>query len=135
VALIQWSSSLSVKVKQIDDEHQKLIKMINDLNDAMRVGKGKDVLGKIINELVNYAAVHFATEEKYFDQFGYQEATPHKSEHKIFVDEVYRFKKDFDEGRIGLSMKIMDFLSDWLKNHIVGIDQKYSSFFIEKGLK
>jgi hemerythrin len=135
VALIQWSSSLSVKVKQIDDEHQKLIKLINDLNDAMRVGKGKDVLSKIINELVNYAAVHFTTEERYFDRFGYQESSSHKSEHKAFVDEVYRFKKDFDEGRIGLSMKVMDFLSDWLKNHIVGIDQKYSSFFIEKGLK
>jgi hemerythrin len=132
MALIQWSSSLSVKVKQIDDQHQKLI---NDLNDAMRVGKGKDILGKIISELVNYAAVHFATEEKYFDQFGYQETTPHKSEHRTFVDEVYRFKKDFDEGRIGLSMKIMDFLSDWLKNHFVGVDQKYRSFFIEKGLK
>ena len=70
MALIQWSSSLSVKVKQIDDEHQKLIKLINDLNDAMRVGKGKEALGKIINELVNYAAVHFNTEERYFDRLG-----------------------------------------------------------------
>ena len=51
------------------------------------------------------------------------------------MDEVYRFKKDFDDGRLGLSIKMMDFLSDWLKNHIVGVDQKYSSFFVEKGLK
>ena len=36
MALIEWSDDLSVKVKELDVQHQKLIAMINDLNDAMK---------------------------------------------------------------------------------------------------
>ena len=68
MALLQWSDALSVGVVEIDRQHQKLVTMINDLNDAMRAGKGKDALGKTIAELIAYAATHFKTEEKYFDQ-------------------------------------------------------------------
>lgn len=134
MALIQWSSRLSVNVKIIDTQHEKLVKLINDLNDAMAAGKGKDVVGKIISELVDYTVYHFSTEEKYFEQFGYPEITQHKSEHKKFTDEASHFKQEFDAGRIGLSVKVMSFLSDWLTNHIMGTDKKYSSFFNSHGL-
>jgi hemerythrin len=59
MALITWNDSLSVKVAEIDEQHKKLIAMINELNDAMRLGKGKDVLGKIVNGLVTYTTTHF----------------------------------------------------------------------------
>jgi len=54
MALMQWNDSLSVNVGMIDKQHQKLVGMINELNDAMRQGKGKDILGKTLNELVAY---------------------------------------------------------------------------------
>ncbi|MGA2938094.1 MAG: hemerythrin domain-containing protein [Syntrophobacteraceae bacterium] len=63
MALIQWNDSLSVNVVDIDKQHQKLVGMINELNDAMRQGKGKDALGKIVNGLIIYAGTHFKTEE------------------------------------------------------------------------
>jgi hemerythrin len=133
--LINWTDSLSVKVGEIDRQHQKLVGMINDLNDAMRQGKGKDVLGKIVNELVAYAATHFKTEEKYFDQYGYPDADSHKKEHADFTKKVSEFKDGFAKGSMGLSIQVMDFLSNWLQGHIKGVDKKYSSFFNEKGLK
>ena len=135
MALIQWDDSLSVKVVEIDRQHQQLIEMINDLNNAMSHGKGKAVLGKIINGLVNYATTHFITEEKYFDKFGYPEAISHQKEHTDFVIKVSGFKDEFEKGNIALPMQIMGFLSDWLENHIKGSDQKFGPFFNEKGLK
>jgi len=132
---MEWSSSLSVNVAEIDSQHQRLIHLINDLDAAMRVGKGKDILGKIISQLANYTVAHFSTEETYFDKFGYPEAPTHKAEHKKFVEEVSKFKKDFDDGRVGLSTTIMNFLTDWLKSHIMGKDKKYGPFFNGKGLK
>ena len=134
MALIQWGNGLSVHVKEIDTQHQRLVKLINDLDSAMRVGKGKELLGKIVSELATYTVVHFATEEKYFDKFGYPDAPEHKVEHKKFIEKVSKFKTEFDAGRMGLSIKIMDFLSNWLKNHIMGIDKKYAPFFNGKGL-
>jgi hemerythrin len=135
MALIQWASVFSVNVAEIDKQHQKLIALINNLNDAMKQGKGKESLAEIIDELSNYAANHFAFEEKYFDKFGYPAATSHKLEHANFVKKVSEFKNGFDSGRLALTIEVMTFLKDWLQNHIQGIDKKYSSFFNEKGLE
>lgn len=132
--LIQWDNHLSVQVGELDDQHKRLIKMINDLQDAMRAGKGKDVVGKILNELVRYTLDHFSTEEKYFDRFDYPDTAAHMDEHARFVKEVAGFKKEFEEGRIGLTIKLMNFLSDWLQKHILGSDKKYGPYFNEKGL-
>jgi hemerythrin len=135
MALIKWNENLSVNVMEIDDQHKRLITMINDLNDAMKVGKGKDILGKIVTGLISYTATHFKTEENYFDRFGYTETDDHKSEHAAFVQKVTDFKTGFEKRNLTLTIEVMDFLSDWLKNHIMGTDKKYSQFFNEKGLK
>ena len=135
MALIKWDDSLSVNVVEIDKQHQKLVGMINDLNDAMRERKGKDVLGKIITSLIDYTVSHFSTEEKYFDQFGYTETVSHKKKHSKFTQKVSAFKTKFDTEPMGLSIEVINFLSDWLQNHIMTIDKKYGPFFNEKGLK
>lgn len=135
MALITWNDSLSVNVAEIDQQHKKLINMINELNDAMRAGKGKDVLGKIVTNLISYTETHFKTEEKYFAQFNYPDTDNHKREHAAFVQKVTGFKNGFEEKRLTLTIEVMNFLSDWLKNHIMGTDKKYSHFFNEKGLK
>ena len=135
MALVQWSNSLSVNVVEIDKQHHKLVDMINELNDAMRSGKGKDALAKIVNGLIAYTGTHFKTEERYFDQFGYPDASSHKKEHVDFVAKVSEFKDGFAKGKIRLSIEVMNFLSDWLQNHIKGVDKKYGPFFNEKGLK
>lgn len=135
MAFIEWNSNLSVKIAAIDEQHQKLIAMINELNNAMALGKGKEVVSKIINGLVSYATSHFSTEEKYFDQFKYPETLTHKKEHADFVKKVGEFQEKFNKGMAALTLEIMQFLKDWLVKHIQGTDKKYSSFFNEKGLK
>ncbi|NLD38667.1 MAG: hemerythrin family protein [Desulfatiglans sp.] len=133
--LINWEESLSVKVSEIDNQHKKLVGLINTLHDAMKERKANEALGGIIDELVNYALNHFQTEERYFDKFGYLKATAHKKEHKDFINRVAAFKDDFARNRIMLSMEIMEFLKGWLINHIKKVDMAYSDFFIENGLK
>jgi len=135
MALIQWDGTFSVNVAEIDKQHQKLVELINNLNEAMKQGKGKDILANIIGELFAYAGDHFATEEKYFDRFGYPAAASHKLEHVDFVKKVSEFKDGFNSGQLALTIEVMNFLKDWLKNHILGIDKKYGPFFNEKGLK
>jgi len=135
VGLISWNDNLSVNVLEIDKEHQKLIGIINNLHDGMRQRKGKEVIGRIISELKDYTLSHFLTEEKYFEKYGYPEKISHVSEHTAFVKKVSEFKKGYDDGKLSLSIEVMDFLSDWLKNHIQGKDKRYSAFFNEKGLK
>lgn len=135
VALINWSDNLSVNVEEIDRQHKELIAMINELNDAMKMGKGRDVAGKIVNNLAQYTATHFKTEEDLFAKLGYPDSESHKREHAAFVKKVSTFKEGLEKGKLSLTMDVMDFLSDWLKHHIMGTDKKYTKFFNEKGVK
>ncbi len=132
--LFEWNDSYSVKVKKIDEEHKRLVGLLNELNEAMSVGKGKDVTEKIIRSLIDYTRMHFKTEEEYFARFGYPDEESHVEEHNEFIHQVSDFISGFREGRLGLSLEIMNFLLDWLKNHIKGSDMKYSGFLTEKGL-
>ena len=68
--LIAWDQGFSVGVGSIDEQHKKLIGLLNDLHDAMRFGKGRDVLGKVLAELIDYTAYHFRTEEGLFAKYG-----------------------------------------------------------------
>lgn len=135
MAFIKWDDSLSVNVKEIDEQHKKLVDLINKLTDAMSAGKAKQILGNILNELASYTVIHFKTEEKYFDKFKYPFTISHKKEHNDFIKKINDFKRDFESGKALLSVEIMKFLKDWLIKHIKGSDKKYSEFFNKHGLK
>lgn len=134
MAFILWTDKLSVNVEKIDDQHKKLVDMINNLSDAMSQGKGKDVIEKIICELEDYAAEHFAAEEKYLDKFHFFDRLYHKEKHKAFINKVSEFSAEYKNGNVTLSLSVMGFLKDWLINHIVGEDKQYTKCFNENGL-
>ena len=135
MGLINWNNDLSVNIVEIDQQHQKLVGMINELHDAMRARKTLKILGKIIDDLIDYTVIHFSFEEKYFAEFRYYKTLSHKNEHKNFIKKIKEFKQGFDSGRLMMSVDIMNFLTEWLVKHIQGSDRLYVSLFHEKGLK
>jgi len=135
MGLIQWNDSLSVNVAELDQQHQELITMINDLNDAILKRKGSDTLDKILEGLVDYAEKHFKTEERYFAQFGYPDADSHREDHLTFVLKVLDYHDKFKKEELFRSTEVLNFLCDWLKHHIKETDSKYSQFFNENGLR
>lgn len=108
--------------------------MVNDLHSAMMEGRGKDVLGGTLADLVDYTVTHFATEEAYFDRFGYPGSVEHKAQHQGFVEKVADFKQGFDEDRLMVTLDVMDFLSTWLVEHIKVSDKAYGSFLNQRGV-
>ncbi|HSW64924.1 MAG TPA: bacteriohemerythrin [Dissulfurispiraceae bacterium] len=134
MTMITWSSEFSVGIGSIDEQHKKLVGLVNDLNDAMGKGKGKDVLEKILAGLVDYTKTHFANEEQLFKTLGYPESMSHKTKHDELTKKVLQFQKDLHDGKVVMSVEIMAFLKDWLLNHIKGTDMKYSSFMKSKGV-
>jgi hemerythrin-like metal-binding protein len=126
---------LSTGIGEQDTQHKKLIDLINQLNDAMQAGKGVDVLGKVLSELVNYTVAHFGYEEKLMAQYKYEDTPAHKGEHKKFVDTVGEFKKKFDSGNAVITVEIMNFLRDWLTSHIMKTDKKLGQSLVKLGAK
>lgn len=100
----------------------------------MEENRSKDVIADIINGMSDYTEYHFSAEEEYMIQFSYPEYQGHKKMHAAFINNVNQYKLDLKEGQLMLTVDVASFLMDWLKDHINGIDKKYSAFFNEKGL-
>ena len=124
--LISWSPKYSVNHPVMDAQHKQLIGLINELYSAMCQRRGKDVLQKILDELIKYTKVHFGSEEKLMRDMNYVEFAQHRHIHKILTQQVIRLQNKFKEGKILLSIEVMEFLKNWLINHIQGTDKKYS---------
>jgi len=119
----------------LDTDHQKLVKMLNDLYAAMMGGHGKESLGKILDELTGYTKVHFAHEEHFFAQTNYPEAAAHKKEHDDLTRQVLEVQQKYKAGATGtLSIDVMNFLKNWLLKHIMGSDKKYGPYLNSKGI-
>ena len=134
---ILWNDNLSVHVKEIDDQHKELIKMINRLGEAVKDGswpKKIVTLSDVLLEMIDYLDYHFSTEEKYMIAYNYPEYQAHREEHQRFVREVTTFAEAFHNGKTGLSNDILLFLKDWYLNHIMNTDAKCGAFLSARGL-
>jgi len=134
MALISWNESFSVKVKKFDDQHKKLVEMLNELHEAMKVGKGKNALEKILDGLIQYTKTHFLSEELLMKQYNYPGYEQHKKEHNLLTMKVLDVQKSYREGSSVLPQSVMTFLKDWLQQHIQGEDKNYGPFLNGKGV-
>ena len=134
MALIDWSNDLGTKINSIDEQHKKLISLINGLHEAMKIGAGRAVTGQVIDELLNYTITHFSNEERLMTAHGYPGYAGHKKEHDEFTQKVKKLDEDYKAGKLAITIEIMRFLKDWLTTHIKGTDQKYSPFLLGKGV-
>lgn len=132
--IIQWNQSFSVNINNIDNQHMKIVELINNLHDRMKEGKGKEALATILNELTVYTVYHFKTEEELFRKHKYPDTDAHVLEHNNLVQQVVQLKSDFESGKALLTMDVMNFLKDWLSRHIAGSDKAYTAFLNSRGV-
>jgi hemerythrin len=136
---LMWKDEYSVGVEQIDNQHKQIFETINLLIDIMAGmsdgGGGRDQLDVVIQRLVTYKKIHFATEEKFFDEFDYEYKEDHKAKHREFNEKMGKLVSLHTGDSIGLAFGLVDFLEDWLLSHLLVEDHKYINCFREHGLK
>ncbi len=130
-----WSEGMSVKVASIDEEHKRLVAMINTLHAEMREKRGLSAQRKTIDEMVDYASTHFAHEEKYMNKFQFPGTAQHLEAHAAFTKKALELKQRADAAGFILTAEILDFLKNWLQRHILGMDRQYISCFLENGVR
>jgi hemerythrin len=134
MSLMKWDESFSVNVAEIDAQHRKLIDMINSFYASQMKGDN-GALRSLLSGLAEYAASHFAMEERYFDRYGYADAAGHKEEHRLFTAKVQDIMERLDNGKLVISFELTNFIKDWVVAHVKGEDRKYSRCFNEAGLR
>ena len=135
MAIISWKQDYSVGVAELDKHHMQLIKLINELYFAMSKDRGQQVVEEIIKEIGEYAKMHFRVEENYMSEGEYLGLLNHIREHEGFVKKAQEMAQRCSDGEFVLSFEVIQFLSDWLKNHILESDMMYVSALKSKGFR
>jgi len=130
MAFIVWEDKYSIGNSEIDEQHKKLLELINildaciNLPDVSKLSLYKDTLDK----LVDYINFHFSSEEKYMREINYPEYEFHRKAHYTFVKKVMQsVKYDFSEKDKDIEIKyreLLVFLKNWLVMHILIVDKK-----------
>jgi len=130
-----WDQSYSTTIDTFDGHHKKLFDMINELSRAIQEKRTKEVIGSILDRLVDYTGTHFAAEEAAFKKTGYPEEARHLQCHAELVRQVLEHQEKFHAGTVVLTDEIIEFLHDWLVNHIKGVDRLYGNYLRKHGIK
>ena len=131
---IEWSDDLSVKITKFDNEHKRLVELLNKLNDAMSQGQGQKVLSQILSELSSYTKTHFKSEEDAMTKYNYPGLAEQKAQHTDFINKISDMQTQYNAGTLSMSISVFHFILNWIQNHIKKEDKKYSDFFIKNGM-
>ena len=131
---VSWDDSYSVGIRIIDDDHKKLLSLINNLQTAVLYPTGEAFERQALTELVDYTKYHFRREEEMMRDNGYPNFESHKQEHEQMIAKVGEFMEDYERNQEGAIHGLIQFLKSWLIGHINGTDQEYAPFLHEKGV-
>ncbi|MBU5635539.1 bacteriohemerythrin [Geomonas sp. Red69] len=130
-----WDQSFATTINTFDEQHKKLFAMVNELAQAMQHKRSKEVIGSVLQRLIEYTGSHFAAEEEAFRKSGYPEETAHVQQHKALVSQVLELQQKFNSGETVLTHDVIEFLQNWLVNHIKGTDKRYAPHLTKAGVR
>jgi hemerythrin-like metal-binding protein len=131
MALVRWSTRFEVGVPFIDADHRVLVDLLNRMHDASCADGDLTDIGGILSALVDYTRYHFAREERAQAAANYPDIKEHRLQHARLTGEAKRlfaaFRADPAAVEVG---DIVDFLSDWLMDHILLHDMAIKPYLL-----
>jgi hemerythrin len=128
---ITWREQMSVGIEEVDNDHRRLIDIINDFEASAQRGAGQvpdDNMRTTLRRLQQYARDHFAREEKMQGKAQYAGMAENRIQHVLLLDSLNDFIVNFSEGKLGpgkvATDKMTEFLRRWLVDHILKVDLK-----------
>lgn len=134
-SLVVWKDSYSVGIKSLDDDHKRLINLLNQFITAYDYVMDESFERDALSNLLDYTRYHFEREELMMESAGYPDVEAHKAQHVKMMEKVETFVTIYDvKGHEALN-EITEFLSDWLIKHINGTDKQYTQHLVDKDME
>lgn len=138
MTFFSWDDSLGTDIFVIDEEHKFLVENLNVLHDVVndqdQEQEDRDSLIKaVLENLLHYTGTHFVVEEEMMRVYQYPDIDAHKEEHSKFAEKVSYLNQAVQESGMDISASLLNFLKDWLTNHIKGTDARMGRFLKERG--
>jgi len=132
--VFRWTDTYKVNISVLDRQHQELFDTVNELERALRVGKGNAAVDGILDRLVTYAGLHFAAEESLMERHDFPGLSTHRRQHEMFREKMMSFLEKHRTAKAGVSVELLLFLQNWLKGHVLRTDKQYSAFLNARGV-
>lgn len=129
---MEWGERFTVGVAILDDQHKELIRIINSLVDCQHATADSEPVADVLQNMTQYAAHHFKTEERLLEEYDYPQYASHQAEHTAFKAKTARFCMDAIAHKNALAGDVLNYLSAWLTSHILESDMKYKEFFVAR---
>ena len=137
---LMWTESMSVGVKEFDLDHQRLIRMIDNMQSVLHRHQDRgqippEEIENTLDELEKYFRGHCYREEHAMARTGFPGFEEHREEHHWFITRVTelsfqaRGSSSPDHGK-----ELVEFMFQWLANHIIVTDRKYTEYLNRKGI-
>jgi hemerythrin len=132
--IFQWRMEYSTNVQEIDKDHEELFKNANRLYEAIRSGERRAFLGETLAFLIHYTQEHFRREERLMEEYDYPGKEKHMEKHRHLISEVIEMDRRYKAREIDMDNEFVNFLKDWVINHILTEDRKCGPFLNERGV-
>ena len=122
--LLQWKPEYSVGVESVDDEHRKMIELINELGAEIGDHADTERVEVFLGEIYAAIASHFALEERFMRNANYPEYEAHKQDHEALLDELVDIMDNFVADPVTGARTLASKLSDWFAVHFSSFDAR-----------
>lgn len=131
MAYFEWADDMVIDNGPIDADHRQLVDLVNTLHTATSVGRGQDVVARILDDVIRYTADHLQREEHMMETMHFPNLVSHKAGHDHFMQHIRQLKQKYDAGSITVASQLSAALRDWLSLHIRRNDKEIL-FFMKK---
>lgn len=130
--ILEWSNQLATEHPLIDEQHQTMIAMINQLHTCITEPMQRPEFSARLELLCNYAMEHFATEEQLMQQQNYPHLARHQAQHVRLTQQAYALNQRFLGGDLPLDSTVSESLREWFMDHIQGEDRELGLFLLQQ---
>jgi len=127
MAPLEWKDSYSVGIPAVDHEHQELIGLVNQLHGALASAQPEDAVSEIFGDLFRAISSHFALEERFMREHGYDQTTQHKADHERLLDELRDIMDDYRDREDHSGENLIVSVEAWFANHFKTHDARLHS--------
>lgn len=130
----KWKEKYAVNITVIDDQHKKLLEIINELKQVINNNLCEKKVSGVFFQLAYLIDHYFIKEEIYLNDLKYPNIEQHKIEHNKFIDRIIQFQKDVENNKPDLCLEIYKYLEDWFDDHILKYNKEAVEYLLKNGV-
>ncbi|MFH2134674.1 MAG: bacteriohemerythrin [Pseudomonadota bacterium] len=122
---IRLDNAHRVEVDEIDDQHEKLVYLCNQLNVSIIQKVASEEITRQFEELIAYTVFHFEAEHKLMEEVGYPDMAKHDAEHAALIESIHQLAKPPYHEK---ALLILQTFKDWILKHIQTSDRELGKY-------